>query len=79
MASTKITVFNNGSIRVEGDFELVDQSGTAFGLAGRERISLCRCGQSAKKPFCDSAHKACGFASVIEAYDLEPPAPKPAI
>jgi CDGSH-type Zn-finger protein len=79
MAATRITVMNNGSIRVEGDFELVDQSGQAYGLAGRERISLCRCGQSAKKPFCDGAHKTCGFASVVEAHELAPPAPKPSV
>lgn len=77
MPATKVTVFDNGSIRVEGDFELVDQHGTAFGLAGRQRISLCRCGQSAKKPFCDGTHKKTGFQSVVSAYDLEPPVPKP--
>jgi CDGSH-type Zn-finger protein len=77
MAGTKLTVFNNGSLRVEGDFELVDQDGKAFGLAGRTRIALCRCGQSAKKPFCDSAHKTCGFQSTVVAIDLEPPVPKP--
>lgn len=79
MAATRITVFNNGSIRVEGDFELLDQSGKTFGLAGRERISLCRCGQSAKKPFCDGAHKTCGFESALEAHDLTPPVPKPSV
>ena len=77
MATTKVTVFNNGSIRVEGDFELVDQNGVAFGLAGRERIALCRCGQSERKPFCDGTHKTCGFQSVIVALDLDPPVPKP--
>lgn len=77
MAGTRITVINNGSIRIEGDFELVDQDGRPFGLAGRQRISLCRCGQSSNKPFCDSAHKQCGFESVVLARDLEPPAPKP--
>jgi len=77
MPTTKVTVFDNGSIRVEGDFELVDQQGKAFGLAGRQRISLCRCGQSAKKPFCDGTHKTCGFQSQVVAIDLEPPAPKP--
>ena len=41
-------------------------------------VSLCRCGQSAKKPFCDSAHKTCAFDSIVAAFDLEPPAPKPA-
>jgi CDGSH-type Zn-finger protein len=49
-----------------------------FGLAGRSSVSLCRCGQSATKPFCDSAHKTCGFDSVVVARDLPPPAPKPA-
>jgi CDGSH-type Zn-finger protein len=74
----RITVMNNGSLRVEGDFEIVDQEGRPFGLAGRQRISLCRCGQSETKPFCDSAHKRCGFESLIVARDLPPPAPKPA-
>jgi CDGSH-type Zn-finger protein len=77
MAATRLTVFNNGSVRVEGDFEIVDQDGKVFGLAGRTRISLCRCGHSAKKPFCDGMHKKAGFESVLVAIDLEPPAPKP--
>lgn len=76
MPSTRITVINNGSLRVEGDFEIVDQEGRAFGLAGRSRVTLCRCGQSSTKPFCDSTHKTCGFESVLEARDLPPPAPK---
>jgi CDGSH-type Zn-finger protein len=76
---TRITVINNGSLRIEGDdFEIVDQEGTAFGLGGRTRVTLCRCGQSETKPFCDSAHKRCGFDSVVVARDLPPPAPKPA-
>ena len=45
MAATRITVMNNGSLRVEGDFELVDQDGKPFGLAGRQKVSICRCGQ----------------------------------
>ena len=76
MASTKVTIINNGSIRIEGDFELVDQDGKAFGLAGRTRIALCRCGQSANKPFCDGSHNRQGFASEVQARDLPPPAPK---
>jgi CDGSH-type Zn-finger protein len=80
MAATKIIIRDNGSIRVEGDFELLDAQGRPFGLAGRTFISLCRCGQSANKPFCDGTHKQCGFASVIEAREmppLPPPPPKP--
>lgn len=76
MAGTRITVRNDGSLRVEGDFEIVDQDGKAFGLGGRTAVSLCRCGQSQTKPFCDGTHKRIGFQSVIQAHDL-PPAPPP--
>ena len=40
MAATKITVRNNGSVKVEGDFEVVDQEGKPYGLAGRTAIAL---------------------------------------
>jgi CDGSH-type Zn-finger protein len=76
MAATKIIVNSNGSIRVEGDFEIVDPAGQVFGLAGRTSIGLCRCGQSANKPFCDGAHRACGFADIVVARELPPPKPK---
>jgi CDGSH-type Zn-finger protein len=74
MATTKITINNNGSIRVEGEFEIFDPQGRAFGLAGRTGISLCRCGHSANKPFCDGSHKTSGFTDNVVARDL--PAPK---
>jgi CDGSH-type Zn-finger protein len=77
MAATKITVRENGPILIEGDFEVYDMQGGRFGLAGRTSIKLCRCGHSANKPFCDGAHKACGFADVGAARELPPPAPKP--
>jgi CDGSH-type Zn-finger protein len=77
MAATRITVKHDGSLRVEGDFEIVDPEGRPFGLADRPHVSLCRCGQSMKKPFCDGAHKASGFGSQVVAFDLEPPASKP--
>jgi len=75
MAATKITVNTNGSIKIEGDFEICDPQGQPFGLAGRTVISLCRCGHSANKPFCDGSHKTAGFADTVVARDL--PAPKP--
>jgi CDGSH-type Zn-finger protein len=78
MPGVTITIRNNGSIRVEGEFQLLDQDGTPFDLAGRTKISLCRCGQSSDKPFCDSSHKTCDFQSIIVARALPPPAPKPA-
>ncbi|MBC6988446.1 MULTISPECIES: CDGSH iron-sulfur domain-containing protein [Hymenobacter] len=70
---TKITVLSNGSLRVEGEFEIVDAQGQNYGLAGRERVSICRCGLSANKPFCDGSHKG-HFEHDAKAFDL--PAPK---
>ncbi len=74
---TRITVNNNGSLRIEGEFEIVDQTGQAFDVAGRTVIGLCRCGQSSNKPFCDGSHARCGFDSQIIAFTLPPPKPKP--
>ena len=75
MSSTKIIVRNDGPLRVEGDFELVDMQGQVYGLAGRNTISLCRCGHSANKPFCDGAHKSAGFKDQQQARALPPPKP----
>jgi CDGSH-type Zn-finger protein len=77
MAATRITVINNGSLRVEGDFEIVDQEGKPFGLAGRTKVTLCRGANWAPKPFCDSTHKTCGFESTLVAFDLPEPKPAP--
>ncbi len=77
MPTTKITPLNNGPLRVEGDFEIVDPQGKAFGLAGRTALSLCRCGHSANKPFCDGSHKRVGFQDQVQARELPPPQPKP--
>jgi CDGSH-type Zn-finger protein len=79
MASTKITINNNGSIKIEGDFSIHDAEGKEFGLAGRTVISLCRCGKSENKPFCDGHHKAGPFESVCPARDLPPPVQKVSI
>jgi len=71
--TTILQVRNNGSLKVMGDdFKVLDQDGNEFELYGRTKISLCRCGQSNKKPFCDSTHKTCGWNSVVVAFALEP-------
>jgi CDGSH-type Zn-finger protein len=77
MADSKVSVRNNGPLRIEGEnIQICDQAGNSFGLAGRTVISLCRCGQSANKPFCDGAHNQAGFASEVQAFELPPPKPK---
>ncbi len=77
MAGTEINVFPNGPLRISGDFVIKDGQGNSFGLSGRTAISLCRCGFSENKPFCDGSHGRKGFQSVVEARTLPPPAPKP--
>lgn len=74
--SYTLTVNNHGPLRVEGNFTITDMTGKEFGLAGRTVISLCRCGLSANKPFCDGAHARQGWQSACEARELPPPKPK---
>ncbi len=76
MPAAKVTVINNGPIRIEGDFALFDAAGNEYGLAGRTVISLCRCGLSDNKPFCDGHHGVQGFESLCQAKELAPPKPK---
>jgi CDGSH-type Zn-finger protein len=39
--------------------DIVDAAGNV--IETKSDFSLCRCGQSQEKPWCDGAHKACGF------------------
>lgn len=71
--STKVTINNNGPIRLEGEFEIFDAQGNQYGLADRTAIFLCRCGLSKDKPFCDGSHRGGGFDSQCEARDLSAP------
>ena len=68
----KITIKDNGPVRVEGNFTIFDASGNPFDLAGRTAISICRCGASKSQPFCDGSHGGCGFESKVVARALEP-------
>lgn len=74
---TVIVCNANGPLRITGNFIIKDPHGNAFDLSGRTAISLCRCGHSDNKPFCDGSHARVGFQSVVEARKLPPPAPKP--
>ena len=71
MPKTKITVNSNGSLKIEGEFEIVDKNGGIYNLQGREIISICRCGLSQNKPFCDGSHKG-HFEHDAIAFDLPP-------
>jgi len=77
MSDVTIICRDNGPLRVAGKFVIQDAQGNSFDLSGRAMISLCRCGASANKPFCDGAHRQAGFSSTVQATKLPPPAPHP--
>ena len=55
----QVLVTDNGPYAVSGGVELM---GVQFGDgASREHYTLCRCGASANKPFCDGSHWRVGF------------------
>lgn len=56
-----ITARPNGPLRVEGPVKLMDANGGQWDLTDKPAFSLCRCGASANKPFCDGSHKTIGF------------------
>lgn len=60
MAEVRIKATKNGPYEVKGLVQLVDAKGGAFALA-EDPVYLCRCGQSANKPFCDGTHAKIGF------------------
>lgn len=51
----------DGPLEVEGNLEIV--SGTGRTLARATKAWLCRCGRSARKPYCDGSHRAAGFGA----------------
>jgi len=63
----KIAVRPNGPLRVEGPVRLFDSNGGEWDLAGKPAFSLCRCGGSSNKPFCDGTHAKIGFQSIVTA------------
>jgi CDGSH-type Zn-finger protein len=71
MTKVKLTVNSNGSLKVDGDFEITDAQGNVYGLEGRTVVSICRCGLSANKPFCDGSHKG-HFEHNAVAFNLPP-------
>jgi CDGSH-type Zn-finger protein len=70
----KITVKRNGAYRIEGGVPLSEQiigindKGESFGwkegkkFPDRESYSLCRCGESGNKPYCDGTHHNIDFS-----------------
>lgn len=56
-----ITLWHNGPLQFNGDLSI---HGAAVEVINETRATLCRCGQSKNKPFCDNSHKESGFEAV---------------
>jgi CDGSH-type Zn-finger protein len=53
----------NGPYIVRGPVTLIDADGARREFGPDSVIKLCRCGHSARKPFCDSTHRLVDFVS----------------
>lgn len=60
MAEVSIRALKNGPYEVTGGATVTDQKRNVYTGQG-DPIYLCRCGQSANKPFCDGTHTKVGF------------------
>jgi len=58
--NVKIEVLDDGPLIVDNLETLTNSKGK--NVDADEKIALCRCGQSANKPFCDGSHKSTGFS-----------------
>lgn len=55
-----VAVTPDGPLWVSGGIEVTRSDGST--LEVRNRVTLCRCGQSGSKPLCDGSHKEAGFS-----------------
>ena len=56
-----VSVVPDGPLFVSGRVPVSRSDGTR--LETRNRVTLCRCGESKDKPLCDGGHLAAGFTS----------------
>ncbi len=57
-SNTEIVVLKNGPLMLKGSLSIKYKDGKE---ETQKEVYLCRCGQSENKPYCDGAHKKCGF------------------
>ena len=60
MSDVKVQALKDGPLLVTGKVSLVDVDGNHI-RTEQDPVALCRCGHSAKKPFCDNSHQKVGF------------------
>lgn len=65
MSEVRITIRENGSLKVEGDVPLFDAQGNRIPTPEGRPYALCRCGLSKRKPFCDTSHRDSGWDGAL--------------
>lgn len=55
----EIAILDDGPLHVTGGIPVTRSDGEA--IETRNRVTLCRCGASSKKPLCDGSHTEAGF------------------
>jgi uncharacterized Fe-S cluster protein YjdI/CDGSH-type Zn-finger protein len=63
-----VTPMRNGPLLVRGRIEVRREDGSVEVLP---RATLCRCGSSANKPFCDNSHLRIAFRAPGEVFRIE--------
>jgi uncharacterized Fe-S cluster protein YjdI/CDGSH-type Zn-finger protein len=66
--TARVVPVRNGPLLVRGRVDVKREDGSVESLP---RAALCRCGQSANKPFCDNTHLRIGFRAPGEAIHIE--------
>jgi CDGSH-type Zn-finger protein len=61
MADPTIKIIPNGPYRLTGPTKIFDPQGNEVLIEDGRAVSLCRCGASANKPYCDGTHGRIGF------------------
>ncbi len=55
----RIELLENGPVYFKGDIKVQNSAGET--VLEKEKVALCRCGQSTRKPACDGTHRKAGF------------------
>ena len=71
MAECTIQVRPNGPYRLNGPARITDPLGNEIVIAEGQAVSLCRCGASVTKPYCDGTHSRIGFQAAEAAVKRE--------
>ena len=58
--TVRLALRNDGPIHCLGELEILGAGATRW---RGTQANLCRCGESANKPFCDGTHRSAGFRS----------------